>query len=262
MNKLGIIGGGNMGEAIIANSLKSFLVSVAEKDLSRQQYLQKKYRLKSRDIKTLAQKSDIVVLAMKPQDIDQVLGELKKYLSSEKLIVSIAAGITTKYIEKKLKPKTRVLRTMPNMPAMVAKGITAICQGKHAGTADVKSARNIFNNLGLTVVVKEDLIDAITAVSGSGPAYVFLFMEYLMKAARSLGLNEALARELVIETFSGSVHLLKEKKLDPAVLRVKVTSKGGTTQAAMDVFAEKHLEQIIESALSAAKNRAKELAKV
>jgi len=262
MNKLGIIGGGNMGEAIIANSLKNFSVIVAEKDESRQWYLQKKYRLKPQDIKTLAQKSDIVVLAMKPQDIDEVLAELKRYLSADTLIISIAAGITTKYIEKKLKPKTRVIRTMPNMPAMVAKGITAICQGKHAGTVDVKCAQNIFNNVGRTVVVKENLIDAITAVSGSGPAYVFLFMECLMKAARSLGLNETLARELVIETFSGSVHLLKEKNLDPAVLRSKVTSKGGTTQAAMDVFAQKHLDQIIESALSAAKKRAKELAKV
>jgi len=261
MNKLGIIGGGNMGEAIIANSFKSFSVIVAEKDQSRQRYLRKKYRLTAQDIKTLARKSNIVVLAMKPQDIDVVLAELKRYLSADTLIISIVAGITTKYIEKKLSPKTRVIRTMPNMPAMVAKGITAICQGKYASTADVKCAQNIFNNLGQTAVVKENLIDTITAVSGSGPAYVFLFMECLMKAARSLGLNETLARELVIETFSGSVHLLKEKNLDPAVLRSKVTSKGGTTQAAMDVFVQNKLAEIIKKALVAARIRAKELSK-
>jgi len=261
MKRLGIIGGGNMGEAIIANSLKDFRIAVSERNGKCQRYLQKKYRLIPQSISTLARQSDMIILAMKPQDIDGVIDELKRYLAKDKLVISIAAGITTQYIERKLGQNCRVIRTMPNMPALVASGVTAICQGKYASTADVKSARNIFNNLGQTVVVKENLIDAITAVSGSGPAYVFLFMECLIKAARLLGLSETLARELVIETFSGSVHLLKEKKLDPAVLRAKVTSKGGTTQAAMDVFHQKQIEQIIRLALSAAKQRAKELSK-
>jgi len=259
--KLGIIGGGNMGEAIIANSLKSFKIAVSERDEKRQRYLQKKYRLISQSISTLSLQSDMVILAMKPQDMDGVLDEFKGYLAKDKLVISIAAGITTKYIERRLGKSPRVIRTMPNMPALVAKGVTAICQGKYASIADVKSTQNIFNNLGQTVVVKENLLDAITAVSGSGPAYVFLFMECLTKAARSLGLNEALAKELVIETFNGSVHLLKEKKFDPTVLRAKVTSKGGTTQAAMDVFTQNKLEQIIQKALRAAKQRAKELSK-
>lgn len=261
MKRLGIIGGGNMGEAIIAHVLKHFKITVSEKEKGRQRYLKKKYQLPSESIAAAAGVSEAIILAIKPQDTAEVLDELKGHLDNDKLVISIAAGVTTRYIEQTLGQRPRVIRTMPNMPAMVAKGVTAICKGRYAHRNDIRLTQRIFSHLGKTIVVSENLLDTITAVSGSGPAYVFLFMEYLTKAAQALGLNEKVAKELVMETFSGSVHLIQEKNLEPALLRAKVTSKGGTTQAAIEVFRQKGLKQIIQQALTAAQKRAKALAR-
>ena len=261
MYKIGVIGGGNMGEAIIASSLKHFFVYVSEKDPGRQRYLQQNYKLSCRSIKELVQACEIIVLAVKPQDIDEVLKEVRKFLNKDKLVISIAAGITINFFERNLGGKPRVVRTMPNLPALIGQGITAVAKGKYAKKSDVELAGKIFNNLGHTVSVKEELIDAITAVSGSGPAYVSLFMEYMIKAAQSLGLKEDLAADLVKSTFAGSINLLLKKNISPGELRVKVTSKGGTTQAALDVFAKNNLDKIITKALQAAKKKARKLSR-
>lgn len=261
MNNIGIIGGGNMGEAIINSVLKRFFVFVSEKNVERQQYLQQRYKLIPLDIKKLAQTSDMIILAVKPQDIDGALKELSADIKKETLVVSIAAGITTAFIERHLGKGVRVVRTMPNMPALINQGITAIAKGKNATDADSEYVSKVFGNLGKTVIVDEELIDAVTAVSGSGPAYVFLFIENMIAAAESIGLKKALAEELVQSTFAGSVNLLLKQKIDAGTLRAKVTSKGGTTQAALKVFQKKDLEAIITLALKAAKRRAKELSK-
>lgn len=261
MYKIGVIGAGNMGEAIIASSLKHFFVHVSEKDAKRREYLNLHYKLVPYDLARLVQISDIIILAVKPQDIDDVLKELSKLIKKETLVISIAAGITTGFIEGVLGKSARVVRTMPNMPALVNQGITAVCAGTNAKKEDIDLACKIFNNLGKTVVVKEESIDAITAVSGSGPAYVFLFMECMIEAAKALGLDEKLSAELVKQTFSGSVNLLLKQGAEPKDLRAKVTSKGGTTQAALDVFANKNIDEIITKALSAAQKRAKALAR-
>ena len=261
MYKIGIIGGGNMGEAIIASSIKRFFIHISESDPKRREYLRQSYKLIPYDIPRLAQISDIIVLAVKPQDIVDVLKELAQVIRKETLVISIAAGITSSLIEKILGKKLRVIRTMPNMPALIGEGITAVCAGKYAQSTDVELACRILSSLGKTVVVEEELIDAVTAVSGSGPAYVFLFMECMIKAARSLGLKEELAANLVKQTFSGSVNLLMKKNMEPGVLRSKVTSKGGTTQAALKVFDKSKIDKIIEKALLAAKKRAKALSR-
>ncbi|HOW35888.1 MAG TPA: pyrroline-5-carboxylate reductase [Candidatus Omnitrophota bacterium] len=264
MYKIGIIGGGNMGEAIISGCLKRFFVYVSEKDATRRNYLLKKYRLEGVDVKTLAQASEIIIIAVKPQDIDEVLTVLRSVVKlKDKLIISVAAGVTTRYLERKLGNNCKVVRTMPNMPALIGKGITAVCKGRHAGKKDVDLACKIFDNVGKTVVVAEELMNSVTAVSGSGPAYVYLFMECLIKAAQSLGLKEALAEELVKNTFSGSLELLLKNNdnLSPGILRARVTSKGGTTQAALEVFARRKFERIIADALKAAQKRAKTLSR-
>lgn len=261
MYKIGVIGGGNMGEAIIASSLKHFFVHVSEKDIKRREYLHLHYKLVPYDLARLVQISDVIILAVKPQDIDGVLKELNTIIQKETLVISIAAGITTSYIKNILGKNARVVRTMPNMPALINQGITAVCGGDNAKKEDIDLACKIFNNLGKTVVVKEESIDAITAVSGSGPAYVFLFMECMVEAAKSLGLDEKLSSELVKQTFAGSVNLLIKKGVEPKELRAKVTSKKGTTQAALDVFAKKNINEIIEKALKAAQRRAKALAR-
>ncbi len=288
MHKIGIIGGGNMGEAIISSVRRKFFVSVAEKDKTRSDYLRFKYKIKIFDLENLISSSDIIVLAVKPQDIEDVLrrirdhlenlsfpnasvGNLDKAISgpptktfggdSSKLIISIAAGITTSYIEKILGKKIKVIRTMPNMPAMIGEGITAVCAGKYAIAPDINVACKIFDHLGKTVVVKEEFMDTITAVSGSGPAYVFFFMECLVKASEALGLKSDLSKELVMATFLGSIHLLEKQKIEPGTLRAKVTSKGGTTAAALEVFLKGKFDHLVQQALLAAKKRAKELAK-
>lgn len=261
MYKIGIIGGGNMGEAILARTRKHYSVCVSEKDLTRQKYLEKTYHVASFDIPLLVKSSSVIIVAVKPQDMGGALKEIGSVVTRSQPVISIAAGITTQFIEKILGKNIRVVRTMPNMPALIGEGMTAICGGRFAKKSDIDLTGSIFNNLGKTVIVSEESMDAITAVSGSGPAYVYLFMECIIKAAKSLGLKEKLAADLIKQTFLGSINLLLKRNEDPAILRAKVTSKGGTTAAALDVFMHKGIDKIINEALKAAKKRARALSK-
>ena len=249
-----------MGAAIVGGIRQKYSVCVCEKDPARVGAL-KKNKIKVADLETVITQSQIIILAVKPQDFDQILGELKAFITQDKLVISIAAGIPTLYIEKRLGGKARVIRTMPNLPAQVAQAMTAICKGQWATKADLTRASQIFNNIGKTIVVEEKWIDAITAVSGSGPAYVFLFVECFLKAARSLGFDERQSKTLVDQTIKGSLALLENQKEEASALRARVTSKGGTTQAAIDVFFKNDIQGIFNNALSSARNRAKELSK-
>jgi len=259
--KVIIIGGGNMGEAIFKKIRQKFSVYICEADSKRRAYLKRTYKIKPRDFNQVFKTAKVIILAVKPQNIDSVLEDIKPFASKGKIILSIAAGITSSYIEKKLGKGVRVIRTMPNMPAQIGEGITAIAKGKGATQADVNLSARILKEVGQTVVVKEDLIDAVTAVSGSGPAYVFLFVECMMKAAESLGLKKSLSKELVYATIKGSGNLLSKSGIEASTLRAKVTSKGGTTQAAMDVFQKHKITKVFEEALKASKKRAKQLSR-
>lgn len=262
--KIGIIGGGNMGEALIKGLHSAHTLYVTEADVKRAGVLKKKYRVSISDIDETIQQANVLILAVKPQDMAIVLSYVKvaqEFWKTNPLIISIAAGLTTSYFEKSLNSKARVIRTMPNMPALIAEGITAICAGKYATAKDVKLAQTLLKTIGETVVVKESMIDAVTAVSGSGPAYVFLFVEQWMAAAKKLGFKDEEAKQLVYKTLIGSAHLLEKSEFAAGVLREKVTSKGGTTQAAMDVFTNAKFDQLMQNALLAAQKRSKELAK-
>lgn len=261
MKTIGIIGGGNMGSAIIGGIRRQYKVLVCEKDSVRSQELKKKFKIIMQDLNTVIKRSKIVILAVKPQDFDLVLEEIAKTISSSQLVISIAAGITTQYIEKRLGKNIRVIRAMPNLPAQVGKAMTGLCKGAVAADNDLKSAQEIFGRIGKTVVIEENLMDAITAVSGSGPAYVFYFIECFKQAALKLGLSEETAQELVTQTLRGSLALLEKSKEEAGVLRKKVTSKGGTTQAALTIFEQNKFPEIFAQALAAARDRAKELAK-
>ena len=250
-----------MGEALIAGCRKKFKVLVCEANVSRQKYLKSKYKVSSVDLNKLVLNSNIIVLAVKPQDLSSVLDQLVGHDLKSKVIVSIAAGITVSFIEQRLIQKAQVIRTMPNMPALIGEGVTAVCKGRWATSKNVNEVCAMLKGIGQTLIVKEEQMDAITAVSGSGPAYVFLFVECLIKAARQLGLTPKQSKELVYQTLVGSAHLLEKADDDAAALRAKVTSKGGTTQAATDVFMAHQIEKIFNDALVAARNRAKELAK-
>jgi len=261
MKMIGVIGAGNMGSAIISGVQGKYKVLISEKEPAKAALLKRRFKIANVDLAQLIAKADLLILAVKPQDCEDVLAALKAGWTKDKVLISIAAGLTTQYLEKRLGPGARVVRTMPNMPAMIGQGVTAICKGRHARPADVRTAENIFNCVGKTAVVAEKLMDAVTATSGSGPAYVFLFAECMIQAASKLGLSKTSSQQLVLDTLKGSVALLEKSDEEPAVLRQKVTSKGGTTQAALDVFFNRQIEQIFEQALVAAKRRAGELAK-
>jgi pyrroline-5-carboxylate reductase len=258
---ISIIGCGNMGQAILNGICGRHRVSVCEQDVKRAAFIRRHFKVNVKDLSAIVAGADVFILAVKPQDMDPVLAQLRQGVNKKHLVISIAAGITTSFLQKRLGKGVRVIRTMPNMPAQIGEGITAIAQGKSATQADIRMTERIFQSVGKTVVVKESLMDAVTAVSGSGPAYVFLFAECLWRAACELGLDKDLACQLVPATIKGSVHQMLQSKVDPAGLRAKVTSKGGTTQAAMDVFMRHRLKDIFIEALLAAKRRAGELSK-
>ncbi len=247
-----------MGEALI-KGLRGSSVYVCEADTKRAKYLRSKYKVTVASLAEAVQKAGTIIFAVKPQDMLALLEQIKGAVEN-KLYISIAAGLTTQFFEKNLGGKARVVRCMPNMPALIGKGITAICRGRYASDKDVQFAAYILQHIGKVLPeIKESMMDAVTAVSGSGPAYLFLFVEQWIAAARKVGLDPNQARELVYETLNGSTSLLNETFYDPGSLRIKVTSKGGTTQAAMDVFFKGKFDQIFKKALLAAKKRAKEL---
>jgi len=263
--KIAFIGCGNMGKALLNGVATKRLfsnkaITVSDKRDSILKSIKKSYKVDtaSSNIEA-AKKGDIIILAVKPQDIVSVLKEISDYIES-KLIISIAAGVTTSLIKLKSASK-RVIRVMPNMPALVGHGVTAISYAKGATSSDISTAKKIFDTVGVTVTVKEKDIDAVTAVSGSGPAYFFMLMENMISSASSLGLKKQIAKELVIQTALGASVLQNCTSQDPAALRRQVTSKGGTTEAALKVFLKRGFEKTVKSALVAAHKRSKELSK-
>lgn len=256
--KIGIIGCGNMGGAIISQNQNAI---VFDKDRKKIGNIKKKFSVKvAFDSQDLVKKSNIVIIAVKPQDIDGVLEEIKSVINRQ-LIISIAAGITTKYIENKIGGKIRVIRVMPNIAAQVKSGISAICKGKFAKNNDLKVTEKMFTKIGKVAKVKEKDIDAFTAIAGTGPAYFFYFIEALADAGKKLGFKEKQMADFVIEVAKGSIKLLVEVKLSARELRERVTSKGGTTEAALNVFKHDRFNQIIKEAVLKAAQRAKQLSR-
>ena len=261
---LGFIGVGVMGSSIIKSllmkSITSDQICIADKSPEKLEQIKSQYQVKVKEISTIAESCNVIFLAVKPQDLADVLTELKQTIQPETVVISIAAGKTIKFIEDQLQTNNPVIRAMPNTPAQIGKGISAIAAGAKVSGDELKIATELFSTTGEVVVVTEDKIDAVTALSGSGPAYFFYFIEAMVKAGVELGLTDEIATKLAIETISGSAAMLKESNLDAATLRKNVTSPKGTTAAALEVFSNSDLENIILKAMSAAKNRAQELA--
>ena len=244
MHMLGIIGVGNMGSAIASRVKGRVLLSDKNKRIS--------------DNITVARGSDIIILAVKPQDIREVLGEIRPYAKG-KLIISIAAGVTTLSIEKALGFGSRVIRVMPNMPAVAGMAVSAVSRGRFARKRDLKTCSRIFLSLGEVVEVKEKMMDAVTAVSGSGPAYYFLFTHLLAGAGEANGLRRDLAVKLARATFIGAAEVARSGDLSMEELVKKVASRGGTTEAGLKVFAQKRLHSIIKGAVRSALKRSRNL---
>ncbi|MCF6291569.1 MAG: pyrroline-5-carboxylate reductase [Desulfobacterales bacterium] len=264
--KIGFIGGGKMGEALVKGIVDAGLagadrVVVAEPDQSRRKLLTATHGIAvHRDSGPVWSQCGIVLLAVKPQMMREVLLNCRDQVNDSHLIISIAAGITLDFLEGLLGDRgCRLVRVMPNTPALVLEAASALSLGPRATAADQDTAVAIFNAIGSTVVVAENQMDAITGLSGSGPAYVFSFIEALTDAGVREGLGRDVAEKLVLQTILGSVKLALTSKEHPAQLRAMVTSPGGTTIAGLHVLATAGFNGIIMNAVAEATQRSREL---
>ena len=207
----------------------------------------------------IVQRSSLIVLSVKPQIMDKILREVGEHVKPGTLVVSIAAGVDTGTIEESLADGARVVRAMPNTPALVGAGATAISAGKHASEADLATARAMFDAVGITVELEESHLDAVTGLSGSGPAYVFLILEALADAGVKVGLSRRNAQRLAAQTVMGSAKLLLETNEHPGKLKDMVTSPGGTAIAGLHTLEEGGLRTTLINAVETATKRAREL---
>ena len=263
--KIAFLGGGNMAGALIKGLLgahacrpEDLLVTDVREDRLAQ--LRREHGVAtSTDNASAATWADVVVLATKPQIFDRLLTQIERAVRPETLVISIAAGVPVSAIEGRLPPGTRVVRTMPNTPAIVEAGATAIAAGTHATTDDLAVARAIFSSVGVVVQLDESLVDAATGLSGSGPAYIFLIIEALSDAGVKVGLHRDSALLLAAQTVLGSAKLLIDTGEHPGRLKDMVTSPGGTAIAGLHTLEAGGLRTTLMNAVEAATRRAQEL---
>ncbi len=267
LGKIAIIGGGKMGEVIAGAMIANKLASPEEVTITdvlgeRRGYLKIEYGVTTTEDNLRAVKgADVVILAVKPQGMADVLRGLSEGIDETKLVISIAAGITIGFIEEKLGKQTRIVRVMPNTPALVGEGATALAKGAHAFDRDLDLATAIFNAVGTTVCVKEDLMDAVTGLSGSGPAYGFVIIEALSDAGVLMGLSREVALKLAAQTLLGAARLCLKGDLHPGQLRDMVTSPAGTTIAGLKALEEGKIRATLIHAVEAATLRSRQLGK-
>ena len=261
--KIGFVGTGNMGQAILKGLInsgfsKNDLVAIT-KTVESSKKIASDFKVYSSNKIEDIKDCDVVFIGVKPQNINEVLPEIKKNISNEALLISLAVGVKTESIEKILENQFKVIRAMPNTPALVGKGVTGLAKGKHATDKDLEIAQKLFLSVGKVVVVDENLIDVVAAASGSGPAYYFYVTEAITEAAIELGLSKDVAQVLVNNTFIGSAYLFENSNEDVSELRKKVTSPKGTTLAALEDLDQNNFKEIWKDALTAAIKRAKEI---
>ncbi len=262
--KIGLIGCGNMGAAIVNGLVEAGfypqLIQISDPDPKKIKILKKDSGCKiAKNNRQVASICDVIVLAIKPTHMDSVLDEISRVVPKQTLVISIAAGITIARIQKGFVEKVPVIRVMPNMPALIQEGISAYALGTHALPKHQAIASEILLSLGQVVEVKEKSMDAVTAISGSGPAYFFLLAEKMIEAACQLGMKANVAKQLVYQTALGSAQVLVSENEDPDVLISRVASKGGTTEAALQVYSRKGFGKIVNDAIQAAYKKAGEL---
>ena len=262
---IGFIGAGNMAEALIRGLVRgghipADRVMASAPRRARLDELRAAYGIATTaDNREVARGAEIVVLSVKPQILHRVLREIGDQIRPGSLVISIAAGVATETIEESLAETVRVVRAMPNVPATVGAGATAIAAGVRAGEADLDTARAIFDAVGITVALDESHLDAVTGLSGSGPAYIFLILEALADAGVKVGLSRRDAQRLAAQTVMGSAKLLLETDEHPGRLKDMVTSPGGTAIAGLHTLEEGGLRTTLINAVETATKRAREL---
>jgi pyrroline-5-carboxylate reductase len=263
--KIGFIGIGNMGEALLRGIIVSKLIApnliyASDVDTKKLGKLSDELSINTlEDNPKLVEICDVILLALKPDIVKVVLPQISDSFSYPKWIISIAAGISTAIIEAFLSSETPVVRVMPNTPAMVSEGMSAICAGSHANDDHLSKAKLIFSAVGKAIIIQEKLMDAVTALSGSGPAYVFLIIEALTDAGVQLGLSRSDASLMATQTVLGSSKMVLETNEHPAILKNRVTSPGGTTAAGLYELEKNGIRSAIIDAVIAAANRSKQL---
>lgn len=285
MARIAIIGGGSIGEALLAGLLRAGrqakALVVAEKDGARAKYLSETYGVLVTSVADAAENADFVIVAVKPGDVGSVVDELAdsaakaESASAEQVFVTVVAGVTTTFYENKLPAGSPVIRVMPNAPVVVGGGVSALARGRFATESHLEEVSSIFDAVGGVLSVPESQLDAVTAVSGSGPAYFFLMVEALVDAGVAAGLSRSVATDLVVQTMAGSAAMLLER-LDEAQpagdaamgtamdttaaqLRATVTSPGGTTAAGLRELERVGLRTAVIEAVMAAKKRSEQL---
>jgi pyrroline-5-carboxylate reductase len=261
---IGFLGAGNMAEALIRGLLHGgqpaqLIVASAPRRDRLDEIVGLYDIVTTTDNREVARKSDILVLSVKPQILERVLREVATEVRPGTLVVSVAAGISTATIEALLSEQARVVRSMPNTPALVRAGATAISAGRHATEDDLHLAKALFDAVGLTVALDESQLDAVTGLSGSGPAYIFLILEALADAGVKVGLSRRNAQRLAAQTVMGSAKLLLETDEHPGRLKDMVTSPGGTAIAGLHTLEQGGLRTTLINAVETATLRAREL---
>lgn len=268
IQKISFLGAGSIAEAIIAglldaNVVKGEQITVSNRsNETRLQKLHTKYRVKGTlNKEELLTNADIVFLAMKPKDVSEALQPIKKYIKNNQLVISLMAGVSTSSITSLLQKKVPIIRAMPNTSATILKSATAISPSLHATEQHIHIAKSLFETIGLVSVVEEDHMHAVTALSGSGPAYVYYVVEAMEEAAKQIGLEETVAKSLILQTMIGAAEMLKANTKHPSILRKEITSPGGTTEAGIEVLQSFDFQQALISCITQATKRSHELGK-
>ena len=263
--KVGFVGAGNMGEALIKGLVESSLVPaeaivIADSRAARAQQIAQQYGVRAAaDNTALVRGADVVILAVKPQIMAPVLREIMPALTNRPLLVSIAAGVSTATIQAVLGKYPRLIRVMPNTPALVLEGVTAIARSEELDGDDLETAQEIFTAVGRVVVLEEELMDAVTGLSGSGPAYVAIVIESLADGGVKMGLDRVTAMTLATQTVLGAARLLSETGVHPGALKDMVSSPGGTTIAGIAALEEGGIRTTFIRAVERATLRSREL---
>ncbi len=264
MGTVAIFGAGVMGETLLSGLLRAGRPAdslvITERRADRAAELSEKYGVRVLDNAEAAAAADTLVLVVKPQDMGALLEEIAPHVEGGNLVVSLAAGITTAFLEARLPEGRSVVRVMPNTPALVDQGMAAVSGGAHCAPEQVAEAQELLAATGKVLEVPEKLQDAVTAISGSGPAYIFYVVEAMIEAGVVLGMPRSTATELVVQTLFGAATMIKETGQHPTVLREQVTSPGGTTAAALRELDDHKVRAAFITAMEAAARRSAELA--
>jgi pyrroline-5-carboxylate reductase len=260
--RIAILGVGKIGESLLAGLRSSGwndIVGTARHE-ERAAEVHERHGVEMTTANTDAVRgADVVVIAVKPQDIEDLLAEIGHLLTPDQTVLSIAAAIPTSAIEAHVGPEVPVVRAMPNAPATVHEGVAGICAGSHAGREHLERASEVLRAVGSVVEVPEEYMDAVTAVSGSGPAYFALLAECMIEAGILVGLSREISTQLVVQTMLGTAKLLRDEKMHPVELREAVTSPGGTTTRAIRELEQAGVRAAFLNAINAAMERSKEL---